>query len=315
MTALPTSLRSAYVRWSRAGSPDQGPFHWRPAAWDRRFSLNGALTIDGVDLRASIRTIAEACASSHAEESLIDRSVVASLHRPEVLRLGTPAAPQAVVTAFIAAMIWGYGTAGYGPFRTERVLAADPAAVQHLMGVAETCLAAPDGGMRAFELVAKERLENKTFLKYLGPAFGTKFLFFLSAAADDVDPVPVMDAVVRRWFRSEADIDLTTLSWAPSSYEAYLSALDAWRNQLPATKDGRPLSRDEVELLVFASARGDAVSWDRDAAFLDEDDLSVDQLLDLLQPEIERLAETRGGEGTMLLNQLATWVARSDSEH
>ena len=78
------------------------------------------------------------------------------------------------------------------------------------------------------------------YLKYLGPAFGTKFLYFLTAASNDVDTTPVLDAVIRRWFTKHAEVKLYTAWWDLDSYSRYLGLLGEWRTQLPAPPDQDP---------------------------------------------------------------------------
>lgn len=211
---------------------------------------------------------------------------------------------RAVVTAFLAAMIWGYGTTGYGPYRTSRVLASDPDIVKHLIDVASRAQGSPNGGEDAFRHIAEHR-GQADYLKYLGPAFGTKFLYFLTAASEVADTTPVMDAVVRRWFRSEADISLATGSWDTESYQTYIGCLDEWREQMPTGRGGNRLERVDLELLIFASARGDDITWE-----LPNEYPTVDELLDLLQPDVDSLAEKSGSlEGPELLRRLSDWVA------
>ena len=63
-------------------------------------------------------------------------------------------------------MLWGYGTVGYGPWRTQRMFAT------------------PDSGdmlQRAFGLIAENRIEEAYSgfrLDRCGPSFFTKFFYF-----------------------------------------------------------------------------------------------------------------------------------------
>lgn len=307
MTTTPPALTAAYRRWTSADHPPQRDFHWNPKAWEKR--LSGIGNLSGVDVVASVRSIGDAAATAcNGDRGLINRAVVTTLHAPSTLRPGDSEDPQAVVTAFIAAMIWGYGSTGYGPYRTERVLTTDRDAVPHLCEIAEIAQNPERGGLEAFTTIARAR--NGSYLKYLGPAFGTKFLYFLTEATPAVKTTPVMDAVVRRWFASKADIRLTTARWESSSYERYLAALDHWAAALTdGTGDG-PLPRGQVEFLIFATARGDAESWNPNT-----EEISVDQLLDLLQEDVAYLAEESGSSrGPELLAELADWVAGTGAD-
>src|SRR5699024_9846683 len=61
----------------------------------------------------------------------------------------------------------------------------------------------------AIEHVGTQRRRRSPDLKYPGPAVGTKFLYFLTAG-EGVEPAPIMEALVRRWFRVNTDEHLTT---------------------------------------------------------------------------------------------------------
>ncbi len=253
MTRIPSSLLEALDRWQGGGYPPQPRFLWRPATWERRFTRADASTLEGIDLAQAVGAVSEATqAAEDGRLHRIDRTIVTSLHAPEILMPGDGEHDaRAVVTAFLAAMIWGYGTTGYGPYRTSRVLASDPDVVKHLIDVASRAQGSPNGGEDAFRHIAEHR-GQADYLKYLGPAFGTKFLYFLTAASEVADTTPVMDAVVRRWFRSEADISLTTGSWDTESYQTYIGCLDEWREQMPTGRGGNRLERVDLELLIFS---------------------------------------------------------------
>ena len=312
MTTTPPALTQTYRRWKSAKDPEQGKFRWNPTAWEKR--LSGIGDVSGVDVVGSIRSIGDAAATAlNGDRGLINRPVVTTLHAPSRLRPSDSEDPQAVVTAFIAAMIWGYGATGYGPYRTGRVLTSDPDAVLHLCEVAAIAQDATQGGLDAFKQIAGKRRGG--YLKYLGPAFGTKFLYFLTAAAPGVTETPVMDAVVRRWFSSRADIVLTTNGWDSASYKAYLDTLDTWAEDLVSGSGDAPLDPDQVEWLIFANARGDDESWASGIESIATEDTSVDQLLDLLQGDFAELSERSGStRGPELLGQLSDWVAEAGAD-
>ncbi|MGP9538108.1 8-oxoguanine DNA glycosylase OGG fold protein [Brachybacterium sp. AOP43-C2-M15] len=318
MTTIPDSLTTTYTRWAALDRRPQGTFPWRPGSWANRFSRDDTPQLKGINLGAAIKDIVGATRRAFGgDEDRIDRTVVEGFHSPTMLRDtdGSPS-PQAVVTAFIAAMIWGYGTSGYGPYRTVRVLSTDPDAVEHLVEIARIAQEPTQGGHAAFEEIAAQRATGDPYLKYLGPAFGTKFLYFLTAAYDEVETTPVLDAVVRRWFRDEAHETLYTAWWDSDSYARYLGLLDEWRKALPAATGSKALERADVELLIFASARGDAGSWlTGDDPVLPEE-LGLDELLGAVSGEIDQLA-TRprddSQEGPELLRQLIEWVERDDA--
>ena len=102
---------------------------------------------------------------------------------------------EAAVRGFLAAMIWGYGKVGYGPYRTARVLSDTAGAAASLAEVAR--VARDEGGPAAFVWLAKHRLRG------LGVAFATKYLFFCAAAGDG-PPALVLDRLVRGWLARNA---------------------------------------------------------------------------------------------------------------
>ena len=174
----------------------------------------------------------------------------------------------------------------------------------------------PSSRERAFAHIAEKRSEGVPYLKYLGPAFGTKFLYFLTAASNDVDTTPVLDAVIRRWFTKHAEVKLYTAWWDLTSYSRYLGLLDEWRAQLPAPTGSGPLEREDVELLIFASVRGDADSWLTDDHLVEPAELGIDVLLGALWTEVEQLAASERDDsqkGPELLRQLREWIERDSA--
>lgn len=303
MSTVPPALVRAFELWSEAGRPPQESFPWNPSAWRRRFKRTAGGTLGDVDLVKAVDAVEMEAAEILADGGArISRTVVTQLSTAERLGVEEAAAQrQAVVTAFIAAMIWGYGTAGYGPYRAERVLREDPMALDHLFEVARISHDPEKGGVAAFEHVAKQRQGSSPYLKYLGPAFGTKFLYFLTA--DGVDPTPVMDALVRRWFRDNADEQLITAWWDARSYKKYIGHLDDWAAELGG------LQRDDVELLIFTDARGIPGNTWPSASPLDPETLPVELLLDLLAEEAAAIRDAKGSHGSDLVEKLGAWFS------
>ncbi|WP_165770441.1 hypothetical protein [Brevibacterium aurantiacum] len=169
------------------------------------------------------------------------------------------------VKVFLLAMLWGYGLVGYGPFRTRRILDRPEAAAE----LFEVAVKAQEmGGLAAFRLIAERRSEaSRPFLKWLGPAFGTKYIYFLTAMTESQKTTPVMDAVVYRWFRNHApDRPLRVDFWHSRSYELFLNSLDEWTSDI-TKRLGQEIRIDDVEYLIFAegsSFEGNdwSESWD-----------------------------------------------------
>jgi hypothetical protein len=160
--SIPTALRSAIDHWRQAGQPDQQSVRWPRESWLRAFPELSSLL-----------------ASLPEQMNRTEAAAVAARTRDE----------HSAVGAFIAAMIWGYGPIGYGPFRARRVLDQNPDAPVRLLACAET--ARNEGPLAAFRCLADRPL------RFLGPAFGTKYLCFCTrAVADRHDgrTAPVLDS-------------------------------------------------------------------------------------------------------------------------
>jgi len=141
--------------------------------------------------------------------------------------------PTDAVATFVAAMVWGFGRVGYGPYRTARVLAKNPDAGERLGELARRV--ATDGGPDAFDWFAGHRLEG------LGVAFSTKFMFF--CGADRAAPALVLDRLVSDWFHSNAGWR-PNLDWNGRDYRNYVESVVRWSDELGL----RPA---DTELLIF----------------------------------------------------------------
>jgi hypothetical protein len=60
-------------------------------------------------------------------------------------------------------------------------------------------------------------------LPYLGPAFGTKFLYFCSSAGGR--PALTVDRLVARWLRENVGLVLNEVRWSVSTYASSLETM------------------------------------------------------------------------------------------
>ncbi|MFB9931305.1 hypothetical protein ACFORO_42880 [Amycolatopsis halotolerans] len=208
---VPAALTNTVQRWRDQDEPVQPPIRWSREAWRKYFPSQHAF------LDALPEQIDRAEATRHAAHATT---------------------PEGAERAFLAAMIWGYGRVGYGPWRTARVLTENPHAVDRLAEVA--VVAREQGGLAAFRDLASQPL------RYLGVAFGTKYLRFVTAAHTS-DKAPILDAVVRRWVSTHTGLHLMIDEWRPAVYEKYVALLTSWAAELG-------LATDTVEELIFRSA-------------------------------------------------------------
>lgn len=95
---------------------------------------------------------------------------------------------------FVRIMAWGFGPAGYAHYRTNRILAelkaVDGRSIDRWM--TELRSQSKLSPLGAFEYLESESGK----IKYLGPAFATKVLYFLSPVGNRA---PILDSVVVSW--------------------------------------------------------------------------------------------------------------------
>lgn len=225
-TDVPDDLRAELSSGNR-----QGGFDWRRAGWERWLTLPGVPGL--LD-----------CLGSRSD-GRVDRSVVTRLVREHL-----PSNPE---LAFVAVMVWGYGNAGYGPFRTYRQLTQTNAPGS---GVDDTVRASlvrsvevlhDDGPEAAFFFMNNRRAGK---IPHLGPAFFTKWLSFAAEADESLaGSVPIFDELVRSWL-SGATGDTWRID-RTGHYRAYLGILDRW--------GAGEHSRVDVEEAIFGLARPHAM--------------------------------------------------------
>lgn len=159
-----------------------------------------------------------------------------------------------VLCAFIPAMVWGWGTTSrLGALRARWVLTGvgEKRAVGQpvLPSVGERLQAGAfsvrsDGPIEAFRL-----MNNGGHIKYLGPSYFTKWIYFSSALAGPDDPAaaPILDDTIADWLKVETPLKLDKTKTA--SYAEYVALLDCW-----GRKYG--LTRVQVETAIFRLATG-----------------------------------------------------------
>jgi hypothetical protein len=147
---VPDHVRQVVDAWRTAGSPSQPGIPWPRQHWIDAFPTHAAM-FAGLPDRLDRRAIRQACVHAAVSPGDAERS-------------------------FLAVMAWGYGRVGYGPFRVRRVLDAAPNGGAQLQAAAS---AAGEG--RPVQAYASLGDHGTPRLPHLGPAFGTKFLYFCSS--------------------------------------------------------------------------------------------------------------------------------------
>jgi hypothetical protein len=129
-----------------------------------------------------------------------------------------------------------YGTVGYGAWRTASILQAHNHAPDRLAKVAQ-------GLAERSALDAYSLLGGACRLRGLGPAFGTKYLYFCAQPATGPRAL-ILDRLVARWLARNAGVSLNPGFWSSKTYGRYLELLGSWAEALGSTPD-------EVEMCIF----------------------------------------------------------------
>jgi hypothetical protein len=123
------------------------------------------------------------------------------------------------MAGFLVVMIWGQGRTGYGPWRTARIRQGTSDAPERLARVAQHLT-------HSGALAAYRRLGEDCRLRWLGPAFGTKYLYFCPQG-----PTPaalILDRLVAQWLTRNLHRTIRSGPWSPSTYHRYLDLLGSW---------------------------------------------------------------------------------------
>lgn len=143
---------------------------------------------------------------------------------------------EAAKDAFLATMAWGYGEVGYGPWRAAQAL-SDPAAGRKLLRVVRS--SHDDGPLAAYR-----RMKTDCRLKRIGPAFGTKFLYFIDPRTRPVRAL-ILDRLVADWLGRHVNYQVNPVPWSPAAYGTYLDRMHEWAEALG-------VAADELECAIFS---------------------------------------------------------------
>jgi hypothetical protein len=220
MSSVPPELQRLFKQWDAAGRPVQRSFPWKSSGWTR--------------------WLPEHASSLEALPNPIGRSAVTEL-------FADISDEDSAVRAFLAASVWGFGDAGYGPYRTRTILDNNPNFASDLILFGK--IAQTQGGLAAFEHAVQQRRSNRGYFKGYGPAFASKFIYFATAAAPEAGIFPVMDKIVASWCRKHMQDLRLRLDWhSAASYGEYLARVAEWADELR-------IRVDEVEQLIFTPGR------------------------------------------------------------
>lgn len=206
-------LASKVAEWVQSGSPAQGAFDWSKSRgnWER-------------DLPT---------------EKLFIDSLPDALSREDVRRI-SESKKSTVTEKFVTSMIWGYGDLGYGSYRVKKMFSTPgfEEKINRSYELAKTGLV-----IEAYEFLSKNRVQQ------LGPAFGTKWLSFVSPISQ---PAPIYDSFIAMWVRkfakfAFAEVSMSSEVWSKKTYVTYFE----WMISNSAEFGIKP---DELELVIFQDA-------------------------------------------------------------
>lgn len=142
------------------------------------------------------------------------------------------------------ALAWGGGKRPRLMSKRLDTVAADPeGAVSALRAAAAKAGSSP---VDAYETLYPS---GCTTLKYLGPAFFTKFLYF-AGQGQPTHACAILDRVVAASLRSRGWQGLRSTGWSAATYGRYCELVACWAREA-STRLGRLIAVDEVERWLF----------------------------------------------------------------
>ena len=213
--SVPPAVARLVGDWQAGGQPRQQGIRWPRARWLAAFP-ESADALEALPVRLDRGAVRAAC-------------------------LGAADSPDAAWQAFVVVMAWGYGTVGYGAWRTARILQRDAHAPERLARVAQQL--AEQGALDAYGVLGRA-----CRLRGLGPAFVTKYLYFCPQSPAGPRAL-ILDRLVARWLAKNVSISFNPGFWSLKTYGRYLDLLGSWAEALGA-------GSDEVEWCIFQAESG-----------------------------------------------------------
>jgi hypothetical protein len=122
---------------------------------------------------------------------------------------------------------------------------------------------APDTGKKLHEVATVLARDGPTAAYHLmsgagrlpriGPAFGSKFLFFADSGIHQRRAL-ILDMLVGKWLRRNTDFHPNPVPWDPTTYSAYLDHMHEWA----AALDVQP---EALELAMFQEMAPSTSQW------------------------------------------------------
>jgi hypothetical protein len=207
---VPTLIRELIESWRAAGSPTQPGIDWQKNKWITAFP-EMAHQLEGLPLQLSRQDVV-----TRVRDSRFDT---------DDTRL-----------AFILVMAWGYGEVGYGVWRVNRILIETPNAPARLLKVREIL-------SRSDAITGYKSLCGECKIPWLGPAFGTKLLYFFGSSNSSKPPL-ILDEMVASWLNRNLGLSIKPWGWSTTTYREYLKRMYQWADTLS-------VSPVDIETCIF----------------------------------------------------------------
>lgn len=148
---------------------------WRPGAWIAAAEHSG---MKGLGVRDVVDRLTSTATSSGRDPG--------SISRADVVEVGDSNA-----SMFLASMIFGFGTVGYGPARVAKMIDGTPDIEDRLARLAESSV---DGDGAVWSAIVRDAK-----VKGLGIAFGTKVTYFFGLREGGGEPQTLIDDLNTSW--------------------------------------------------------------------------------------------------------------------
>ena len=171
------------------------------------------------------------------------------LTRKDVFDLGEePASPGNSLQLLYHSLAWGLRTRAPRLHKRLDGLATDLKRAQNLLLNAWQLVQSSASARQTYSVLTTERGRGR--IRWLGPAFSTKFLYF--PHGHSIEPrFLILDEVVATNL-NDVWPKAPTTAWWPETFETYCRLLERWAEQAERrTEGGRSVRADEIELTLF----------------------------------------------------------------
>ena len=219
---VPRQLAVQHASWVAQGRPPQFASPVDINLWSPTFPTVPALLAGCPVIRCS----------NGRSWTMIDRDHATSLGSLAQL------SPNNAFDAHLISMMWGFGKAGYGPFRTNNHLLTMNAPISLQLAAQ---LLRSQGIIPAFKEFAPRH--SRLRLDGLGSAFSTKDLFFFSDVPNRHRAL-VFDSIVSKWLAANLGVLINGGTENATEYGRYLYAMYSWAADLGETPE-------DTEVVLF----------------------------------------------------------------